>query len=362
MSQTILPRDIFDFLATQVLGQDDVLHKVAVALYKHIHGLGTGNVLLMGNSGTGKTTIMKAIRNFYASREDLALYRATTILNANILQGEQAGDVDTGRIFRNLETDIRTRFGTNLNPDDMQTYLEHATVCIDEVDKIASRILGKVNASGIGIQQALLTILEGENISFEPAGTHEQILLDTSNMFFLCGGAFEDLYDSVFRLISEHKDERRFRESLGTDTNGRISYSVNFTLKEYLKLSDLFEYGMAPQFVSRFSDIAVLENLGHNELRQILLTAPDSPLQIAKKYFQAMDFDLELTTEAQELILSKATESSRIGARALRETLGRVIAPMEFDPTVSPCLREEQGKKILTVDQPWVQQRLEQGR
>jgi ATP-dependent Clp protease ATP-binding subunit ClpX len=362
MTPPLLPPDIFAFLSARVLGQEDVLRKVSVALYKHINRLGTGNILLIGNSGTGKTTIMKAVRSFYASMEELTPFRSTTILNANILQGEQAGDVDVGRIFRNLETDARTRMGADLPAKELQTYLEHATVCIDELDKIAARIQGKVNASGIGIQQALLTILEGETISFDTAGSHVPMLLDTSGMLFLCAGAFEDMYDNVFKLISENGDERRFRESLDRDASGRISYTVDFSLKEYLKLSDLFAYGMGPQFISRFSDIAVLEDLQKPEMHNILVSAPDSPLKTAEAYFTAMGYELEITPEAREIIVTQALQNSRIGARSLRETLGRIIAPLEFHPDDASCLVQENGSKILRIEPSFVRERLEQGR
>ncbi len=357
----LLPRDIFAFLSTRVLGQDDVLQKIAVALYKHINGLGTGNILLIGNSGTGKTTVMKAIRALYAEHESLSDFRATTILNANILQGEQAGDVDTARIFHNLETAVRTRLGTDISRETLRTHMERATVCIDEVDKIASKILGKVNAAGIGIQHALLTILEGETVSFDPARGQERILLDTSHMLFICAGAFEELYDTVFKLISEHKDERRFHERLGTGSNGQVTYTVDFNLKDYLKLQDLFDYGMAPQFLSRFSAVSVLEDLGKNDLQQILLTAPDSPLTAAHTYFKAMGFDFELTPQARTFIITQASQQKRIGARSLREVLGRVIASLEFDPAHAPCLQEADGKKRLVVDESFVRSHFEQG-
>jgi ATP-dependent Clp protease ATP-binding subunit ClpX len=137
---------------------------------------------------------------------------------------------------------------------------------------------------------------------------------------------------------------------------------VDFSLKEYLKLSDLFAYGMAPQFISRFSDIAVLEDLQKTELHNILISAPDSPLEIAAVYFTAMGYELEITPEAQEIIVTQALQNSRIGARSLRETLGRIIAPLEFNPADATCLIQENGKKILRIDPSFVRQRLEQGR
>ncbi|MFW6325031.1 MAG: AAA family ATPase, partial [Desulfovibrionales bacterium] len=217
LPERVLPRVIYESLSKRVLGQDEVLKKIAVAVYKHINSLKAGNVLLIGNSGTGKTTIMQAIQHFYREREELASFQAMVIMNANLLQGDEKSSVNLMRLFRNLETSVVKLAGPNITPDELKSLMEHATVCIDEVDKISSRISDAVSPTGIAIQQALLTLLEGETVLYNPvliSDRSEKIQIDTSHMLFVCGGAFEGLYDQVLSLIMQHKDERQLKETL----------------------------------------------------------------------------------------------------------------------------------------------------
>lgn len=356
MTKKYFPVDIFQYLSGKVLGQEDVIRKIAVAVYKHIQGLRSGNVLLIGNSGTGKTTIMKSIQQFYNEHEGLNPFRIMTITNANMLMDE-AGVINTIRLFKNLESEVLTATGFKVTVEEMKEYIESATVCIDEIDKISSKISGKVNPTGISIQQSLLTLLEGETILLE-TGFHDEdskrkvkLPIDTSRMLFICGGAFEELYEQVYKVIANHGDEREFREIAEMDGHGGVRYKVRFFLKEALKLSDLFTYGMYPQFISRFHTIAILDDLSKRDLKQIMLQADDSPFQYAREYFGSMGIELRMTDDALDLIATHALDELRIGARALREVFGRIIAGFEFDPYHSEgIIQSGDGKPILTID------------
>jgi len=106
----MLPVDIFTHLSRKVLGQDDVLRQVSVSVYKHIQGVKWGNILLIGNSGTGKTTIMNAVLQFYRDHADLDKFQAMCVMNANTLVDE-AGEVNVFRIFKDIEAGVRSRLG-----------------------------------------------------------------------------------------------------------------------------------------------------------------------------------------------------------------------------------------------------------
>lgn len=356
MAKAYFPVDIFQYLSGKVLGQEDVLRKVSVAVYKHIQGLRAGSVLMIGNSGTGKTTIMKSIQQFYNDHEGLDPFKIMTITNANMLL-DQEGTINTIRLFKNLENEVMAATGFRATAEEMKEYIENATVCIDEIDKISSKISGKVNPTGISIQQSLLTLLEGETILLE-TGLYDEdgkrklkLPIDTSRMLFICGGAFEELYDQVYDLIARHGDDRVFKETAQMGAQGGIRYKVSFTLKDSLKLSDLFTYGMYPQFISRFSTIAVLDNLGKRDLKQIMLQADDSPFQYAREYFGSMGIELQITDDALDLIATHALDDLRIGARALREVFGRIIAGYEFDPyQAAGITKTVDGKPVLTID------------
>jgi len=360
MSDPLLPRHIYSFLSSKALGQPEVLKKVSVAIYKHINGLNAGNLLLIGNSGTGKTTIMNAIQQFFYNYDFLKKHRVMTIMNANLLGGTEPGDVDVTRLIKNLEHAVNNTFGSFITDDKLKEYMEYATVCIDEVDKISASISGKVNVSGISIQQAMLTLLEGERILFETTRSdHGQtrktkIPVDTSRMLFICGGAFEGLYDQICDRIQKGLDDRRMQTMTSTAPDGTVRTYERLVLRDQIRISDLFNYGMVPQFISRFHSIAVLEDLGANELKQILLTADDSPLRHSREYFKSMGVELQITKDALDLMANYAVENTRIGARALREVFTRIIATHEFDPFSSDKLSKTASSMVLTIDKDMV--------
>jgi ATP-dependent Clp protease ATP-binding subunit ClpX len=363
----ILPKEIFEFLSTMVLGQVDVLRLISVAVYKHISGIKAGNILLVGNSGTGKTTIMKTIQRFYLAHDQLQDFRVMAVVNANILSDED-GESNTARLFTALESAVKKQRGEDIGLEEMRRCLENATVCLDEVDKISARISGKPNPTGIALQQALLTVLEGETI-LVPATVTENgrkvaahIPVDTGKMLFVCGGAFEELYNQVYSLIVNRKDDRRLKESTEIQRSGegevRVTSVTRFKLVDYLRLADMFEYGMLPQFLSRFNSIAVLDELRKEDLIQIMISAEDSPLRHSREFFGSMGIDLRITQEALEAIAEHALRNTRIGARALREIFSRLMREAEFDPFAQAKLQKTQSGQVLTIDRAMVAQRL----
>ncbi len=365
MAQAFLPQFIYDYLSAKVLGQRDVLKLISVSLYKHIHELKAGNVLFIGNSGTGKTTVMKAVNSFYDDHGELEDYRVMIIINANTLAAENEGEDRTLRLFRKVEAKIRTLYGSALDAETLGRYMENATVCIDEVDKISARISGKPNVEGISIQYALLTLLEGEKYNYtteiyeDGSPRRVDIAIDTSKMLFICGGAFEELYDQVYTLVVNRRDDRRLKETSEVEkaADGTVSVRtrVSFSLNEYLRIADMFEYGMMPQFISRFSSIAIFESLTKDELKKIMISADDSPLRYSHDYFRHMGVALQVTDKALDRIAEEAMKNSRIGARALREIYTGLIAPLEFDPFSSGKLRDTDKGKVLVLDQELVE-------
>ena len=357
MTASLLPVDIFSYLSGKVLGQEAVLKQVSVSVYKHINGIKWGNILLIGNSGTGKTTLMNSIIQFYRDHEELAQYQAMSVMNANTLV-DDAGEVNIYRIFNDLEAGIRNRVGDHVSPKEMKTHIENATVCLDEIDKISSKISGRTNVAGISIQQALLTILEGETIYLDTFFLQEgkkrayRIPVNTAKMLFICGGAFEELYNQVYSIVESGKDGRKLKETfVWDDTKGLPERRILFNLKDYMRIDDLFNYGMIPQFVSRFSAISVLENLNREVLKQILLNAVDSPYINAKSYFKTFGIDLRISEDALEVISRQAELNTRIGARALREVFSKIIADLQFDPLGSGKVIEKAGSLALELNQ-----------
>jgi len=362
MEKTFTPIDIFNYLAAQVIGQNDVIKTISVALYTHIHHLRGANILLIGNSGTGKTSTMKAIQRFYDHDPSLEKFKGMAIMNANTLVDED-GEVRLSKIFRTLENNARIALGEHVAPEALHAFMENATVCFDEVDKIPSRIQGKANVTGITIQQALLTILEGEKIVYQPVlfkrdGQPYSITVDTGKMLFICGGAFEEVYETIFSQIVNKKDDRKLREESYFDFDGKMHRVFKLDLKQNIRLNDLFACGFQPQFVSRFGAIAVLEDLKQQDLKEIMRITPDSPLRYACDYFKSMDIELDLTEDALDMITEVAAKGSRIGARAMREPFNKVVDALKYDPFSAGLIVERDGKRLLVIDKSTIMKRL----
>src|SRR5437868_8935415 len=333
------PRDVFEELRRTVLGQDDVLREIAVAVVKHLVGQPAPNILLIGNSGSGKTTLMRAVEQFLASRPNLGDANVIRI-NANVLADEHGGygKAVLGRLYANA-----TARGVS---DPLRT-VSHGIVFIDEVDKIRANVGAEPNVRGIVAQEALLTLMENENVEFELDG--EKHTVNSSSILFVAGGAFEELYDHVLRRATIGQDVAPMKPVVVVSASGEVREELPFHLREYLKYDDLFRYGMTPQFVSRFESIVVLNDLNEPDLAKIFVEPDASIFRTSRAYFQRFGIDLQITRGALIAIAWDAARQKRLGARALRETFRRVIRSLEFDPAAS-------GAGVVTIDENMVKQ------
>jgi ATP-dependent Clp protease ATP-binding subunit ClpX len=352
------PVEVHEFLSSSVIGQEETLRYVSVAIFKHLQGEKYGNLLLIGNSGTGKTTIMRGIESLYNAHQEFAEYRVVLIMNANTFATEE-GAVDTSRLFSRLEERTRQVLGEGATAEQIGRSMERATVCLDEIDKVSGMIGGKPYVTGINIQQAVLTLIEGERVPYRITAPNKEGILesvtvwvDTGKMLFLCAGAFETLYDQVFHRVTSPKSGIKLPTTT-TYVNGKITIREYFTLRHHFRPEDLFEYGMQPQFLSRFDNAVILEDLTATTLARIFKEPAEGVLQTSRNFFKKYGIELEVTDEA--------SRSSRIGARALKSVYGRIIKPFEFDPfsrnEVKP-LNGDGGPHRLVIDDKLVSEAL----
>jgi ATP-dependent Clp protease ATP-binding subunit ClpX len=356
------PVEINEFLSKDVIGQAEALRFVSVAIFKHLQGEPYGNLLLIGSSGTGKTTIMRSVERLYEAHEEFRHYRVVIIINANTF-ATQEGVIDTSRLFTRLEERARRILGQDADPEEIGRHMQHATVCLDEIDKVSGVVGGKPHVTGINIQQALLTLIEGEKVAHpitvmrdgQPVRTVVQI--DTGKMLFFAAGAFEALYNQVYERVTSPTS----RVKLPTETvidDGRVEIREYFTLLHHFKQEDLFDYGMQPQFLSRFDNAIILEDLNSDLLRRIFLDTRDSVFRASQNFFKKYGIDLDITDDAVKKIADEASKRSRIGARALKAVYSLVIKPFEFDPFSHPQVQRNGGNHRLVIDHTVVREAL----
>lgn len=344
--EEITPPIIYEALHQGVLGQSSALRFVSVAIYKHTTGKVPGNIMLIGNSGTGKTTIMNNIQRLYRETPEYEAFRAMTIINANLLVDSERMEFQPSRLMTAVEQRARALVGEKPTAESLKEAMERATICIDEIDKMSSIVAGKPNAIGVVLQQGLLTLMEGELVAHHTHawvdGVEKQVTIpiDTSQMMFICGGAFETLYDQVYlRVVSPSSGEKLKSQAIQT-ADGQVRIETRFALADFLKPEDLFEYGMVPQFMARFDNIVLLRELDTPILKEILLKAIDSPFNRSRNYFEILNIELDIEDLAASLIAEAAEKNNRAGARALRTIFGKIVNPLEFDPFSRPELEK----------------------
>jgi ATP-dependent Clp protease ATP-binding subunit ClpX len=341
------PKDVFDEIRKSVVGQDDALREISVALVKHLVGHPAPNMLMIGNSGSGKTTLMRAVEYFLANHSEVRQFANIVRMNANVLAEERQG---YGRaVLGRLYTNARKMLGPAATPDEIARGVERGIVFIDEVDKIRATVSGAPNVRGIVAQEALLTLMENENVEFDADGW--QFVINSSHILFVAGGAFEELYDSVLRRATIGQDVTPMKPVVVVSSSGEVREELPFHLGDYLKYDDLFRYGMTPQFISRFESIVVLNDLAEGDLARIFVEPEQSIFRTSREYFKRFGIDLQITRGALVAIAWDAARQKRVGARALRETYRRVIRALEFEPANGGTLTvdEEMVKRAIAA-------------
>jgi ATP-dependent Clp protease ATP-binding subunit ClpX len=328
------PAQIAKALEKRVVGQKDAVREMSVALAKKLARLKVGNILLIGSSGSGKTTLMRAVEELLATNPALASRSTVVRIHANVL-GEEAEHGHPGeKLLRRLMERAREQLGEKASVERLVEQATHGLVFVDEVDKIRSQVGGQANIAGIRAQEALLTLIENESVAFtmpDWAGG-ESLNIDSSGLLFVCAGAFEGLYDAVYYRVTAGKDMGALKPVTVVDDNGRAREELQFSLRDWLKTEDLFEYGMSPQFLSRFDAVVLLEPLGEEALAKIFAEGAESGLRQSQAYFSSFGCKLEMTAEAARHVVLEAARKPRLGARALKEVFRRVVSPLEFDP------------------------------
>jgi ATP-dependent Clp protease ATP-binding subunit ClpX len=328
------PTQIAAALQKRVIGQQDAVREMSVALAKKLAHLRVGNILMIGSSGSGKTTLMRAVEELLASNPALAVRSTVVRVHANIL-GEEAelGHPGEKLLLRLLER-AREQLGDDAPVERLLEQASHGLVFVDEVDKIRSHVGNQVNVSGIRAQEALLTLIENEAVPFtlpDWAGGGK-VNVDSSALLFVCAGAFEGLYDSVFHRVTYGRDQGALKAVTVVDETGRAHEELQFSLRDWLKSEDLFEYGVTPQFLSRFDAVVLLDSLGEDDLLRVFAEGGESSLRQSVAYFSSFGLRLEVTKDAARRIAREAARQPRLGARALKEVFRRIISPFEFDP------------------------------
>lgn len=351
-----VPASIAEALSRTVVGQQQAVREMAIGLAKKISGARAGNILMIGSSGTGKTTLLRAVEAFLAGDAELEQRSTAIRVHANVLAEEAHEGHPGASVLGRLYRQVQQQLGEGASVDQLVERLRHGIVFVDEVDKIRAKVGDRPHVAGIRAQEALLTLIENEAVPFrlpdEDGG--ETVTVNSSGLLFVCAGAFEGLYDAVYDRVTIGADRGSLQSVTVVDA-GKLREETPFNLRDWLRNEDLFDYGMSPQFLSRFDSTVLLDDLEVEHLVKILLGSSDSPLLQAKDYFRRFGVDLVLSPAAARAIAEHAARQPRLGARALKEVFRRVIREYEFEPLDSA----QDG--ALLIDQPEVEAALELG-
>ncbi len=327
------PREVKKVLDKYVIGQEHAKRVLAVAAYEHFKrmqlndpAIQKSNVLLVGPSGSGKTYLMQTLAK--AIDVPLAICPATTLTEA----GYKGDDVQTivAALYRSSGKDLAK--------------CERGIIFIDEIDKLGRGERGRdgFGQQGVGVQQALLPIIEGTKVTIKPEGElGKTVDVDTKNILFVCGGAFPDLEKIVKRRLGGGEVSVGFcaeifdRDDVPTEN-----------ILTYAKNDDLIEFGFIPEFLGRLPVLTFLNELTVEDLKAVAFKPANSILTQFKALFRYDNIELSFDDDALTLIAEKAKEEGT-GARGLRKIIEDILLNVRYDAPGSGLKNVRITKKFI---------------
>lgn len=319
------PKEITEYLSQYVIGQEDAKKVLAVAVYNHykriLHRerkdnndveLEKSNILIVGQTGTGKTLMARTIAKML--NVPFCIADATVLTEAGYV-GEDVESVLV-RLLQEADYDVESA--------------EKGIVYIDEIDKISRKSDNPSitrDVSGEGVQQALLKLLEGSVASVPPKGGRKHpeqnlVQIDTTNILFICGGAFEGIDQTIAKRISV--------KTIGYDREAGKSLSKQTNLYKYIQPVDLRQYGLIPEIIGRLPVLSYLNPLDAKALRRILVEPKNSIIRQYKRMFELEGKQLTFDDEVLDMIVEKA-DNLKLGARGLRSIIEAIMLDIMYD-------------------------------